>query len=454
MVAAGVYLTARTFPMFTADALIFVAYIGAITAFLAATIAITQNDFKKVLAYSTVSQLGYMIMAIGVGAFSMGFFHLVTHAWFKACLFLASGSVIHAMHHAMHKAHNHDMDAQDITNMGGLRKTMPLTYMMFLIATIAIAGVPLTSGFLSKDGILAGTLAFGVLSGHWLIPIAGFSAAAMTAFYMFRLGILAFHGKPKTEIAKDTHESNWYITAPLVVLIALTFWFIYSPNPIDANAGWFVKRIAAPINVVPAEYQFDFIVPYDAHNAHTDLMLEEQAKANFHEGQNHDHEQGHHYQNQFEEEMHHQHYTAMFMSLLIAGSGILLSFLFYQFRVFNADKMAATIKPLYNLSYNKWYFDEMYDWFAVKGTLLISKLLALFDNKIIDGMVNLVGTITKFAGWMTGLFDNKIIDGFVNLTAGLVGFFGVVLRKFQTGTIQTYLVLTVLGLLILIVIFI
>ena len=128
MVAAGVYLTARVFPMFTANALTFIAYIGAITAFMSATIAITQNDFKKVLAYSTVSQLGYMIMGIGVGAYTSGFFHLVTHAWFKGALFLCSGSVIHAMHYAMHHAHVHDLDPQDIRNMGGLRKTMPLTY--------------------------------------------------------------------------------------------------------------------------------------------------------------------------------------------------------------------------------------------------------------------------------------------------------------------------------------
>ncbi|MFW6276562.1 MAG: NADH-quinone oxidoreductase subunit L, partial [Bacteroidota bacterium] len=206
MVAAGVYLTARIFPMLTADALLFVAYIGAITAFIAATIDITQNDFKKVLAYSTISQLGYMVMAMGVGAFTSGFMHLITHAWFKAGLFLASGSVIHAMHVSMHHAHNHDMDAQDIRNMGGLRKNLKITYITFLFCTLALSGVPFTSGFLSKDGILAGTLAFANLSGHWLIPLAGFAAAGMTAFYMFRLTIEAFHGKPKTDIASHTKE--------------------------------------------------------------------------------------------------------------------------------------------------------------------------------------------------------------------------------------------------------
>ncbi|MEJ2506308.1 MAG: NADH-quinone oxidoreductase subunit L, partial [Ignavibacteriaceae bacterium] len=146
MVAAGVYLVVRIFGILTADAMLIIAIIGALSAFIPATIALTQNDIKRVLAYSTVSQLGYMIMALGVGAFKFAFFHLITHAFFKACLFLGSGSVIHAMHHE-----------QDIRNMGGLRKKMPVTYYTFLIASVAISGVPLTSGFLSKDGILAGS---------------------------------------------------------------------------------------------------------------------------------------------------------------------------------------------------------------------------------------------------------------------------------------------------------
>jgi NADH-quinone oxidoreductase subunit L len=160
MVAAGVYLVAKVFAMFTANALTFIAVIGTITAFISATIAITQVDFKKVLAYSTVSQLGFMIMSLGIGGYTNGFFHLVTHAWFKAALFLAAGSVIHAMHHAMTHMHDHDIDPQDINNMGGLRKTMPWTYITFLFVTLALSGIPFTSGFLSKDGILAGTLAY------------------------------------------------------------------------------------------------------------------------------------------------------------------------------------------------------------------------------------------------------------------------------------------------------
>ncbi len=158
MVAAGVFLSVRLFPIFTSEVLLFIAYVGGFTAIFAATIAITQNDIKKVLAYSTVSQLGYMILAVGTGAYIAGFFHLVTHAMFKACLFYGSGSVIHAMHHTLQKKHDHDTDPQDMRNMGGLKSKMPVTHWTMVVAALAISGVPLFSGFLSKDAILAGTL--------------------------------------------------------------------------------------------------------------------------------------------------------------------------------------------------------------------------------------------------------------------------------------------------------
>ncbi len=197
MVAAGVYLTVRMFPLLTVDAQLIIAYVGGFTAFFAATIAVTQNDIKRVLAYSTVSQLGYMVMALGVGHYVAGFFHLVTHAAFKALLFLGSGSVIHAMHHALHTMKDHKTDPQDMRNMGGLRKQMPITYVTFLIATLAISGIPFTSGFISKDAILSGSLAYALMHPqHILLPIFGFGAAVLTAFYMFRQVLMTFHGKP------------------------------------------------------------------------------------------------------------------------------------------------------------------------------------------------------------------------------------------------------------------
>ena len=493
MVAAGVYLTAKVFPVFSGDALLFIAYIGAITAFLAATIALTQNDFKKVLAYSTVSQLGYMVMALGVGAFSYGFFHLVTHAWFKACLFLASGSVIHAMHVSMHNAHNHSMDAQDIRNMGGLRKTMPWTYLTFLIATLAISGVPLTSGFLSKDGILAGTLAFGQLSGHWLIPVAGFGAAAMTAFYMFRLGILAFHKDHKTDISSKTKENGFPVLMPLVVLSVLSLWIFYSFNPLSSE-GWFKDRLKPPATVVPAEYQWDFLVSENSHvntenhsaeHGHglpkttADMGLHEHESEHSHqdEAHTHDHNDAHSHSHDgheahmhahngehqsdhggvhtpFIEQMHHAHIPAMILSLLMAAGGIGLAFFMYQFSLIKPDNVARQLGPLYKGSLNKWYFDEFYDFLVVGGTMLLSKLSSVFDNKFVDGIVNLTAKITDLTGWFIGKFDNIVIDGIINLVAQITGVFGAVLRKFQTGKLQTYIALSVVALIVLIFLFI
>ncbi len=447
MVAAGVYMTARLFNLFTADAFIFIAFVGSITAFMAATIAVTQNDFKRVLAYSTVSQLGYMVMALGVGAFTTGFFHLVTHAWFKAALFLGSGSVIHAMHLSMHHAHNHDMDAQDIRNMGGLRKTMPITYATFLIVTLAISGVPFTSGFLSKDGILASTLAFAQLTGgvYWLIPIAGFGAAALTAFYMFRLTIVSFHGKPKTEIAAKTKENRFVIVFPLVVLAILSVWIFYSPNPANAHAGWFYIFIKAPENIINTPgLQFQHLIPYrilEKTGGETMVVTEK------HEPTDESNvEEGEHYENHFEEVVHHAHTPAMILSLLIAGSGILAAFLIYQFKIINPDNIAKQFKFLYKFSFNKWYFDELYAATVIGGTVVGAKLLALFDLRVVDGVVNLVAAIGRFLGTFIGHFDNIVIDGLVNLIANITGFFGSLLRKVQTGSIQTYVIFAILGL--------
>jgi NADH-quinone oxidoreductase subunit L len=412
MVAAGVYLVARTFPMMDAGALTFITYIGLITAFISATIAITQNDIKKVLAYSTVSQLGYMIMALGVGAYTSGFFHLVTHASFKACLFLGSGSVIYAMHHE-----------QDIRNMGGLKKKMPITYYTFLMATLAISGVPLTSGFLSKDSILAGTMAFAGLTGgiNIIVPIIGFFVAALTAFYMFRLVLLTFHGEPKNKEKFDhAHESPKPMIIPLIVLAVLSFFVFYSYNPIDANIGWFAKYVPAPETVVPMEQRF-------AYQQHEPIGREASL---------------------FEEAAHHAHYPAMIISLLVAGAGILLAFAFYYWKKFDADKLAEKIKPLYTFSINKWYFDEFYEGVIVRGTMGLTMVFKWIDNNIIDGVVNGVASLTQRGSSGTGKFDNSFIDGLVNLVGSIVMFFGLLFRKIQTGKVQNYIAYVLLGIVI------
>ena len=226
MVTAGVYMIGRMNFLYiqAPDTMMVVALVGGATALFAATIGTAQNDIKRVLAYSTVSQLGYMFLAMGVGAFAAGIFHLMTHAFFKACLFLGSGAVIHSMHHALHHAHSHD-DAQDMRNMGGLKSKMPMTFMTFLVATIAIAGIPAFAGFFSKDEILWQAFAnphHGNL--NYLLWGFGAVAAGLTAFYMFRLVFMTFFGEcrinPK---AKDhLHESPMVIVFPLIVLAFLS----------------------------------------------------------------------------------------------------------------------------------------------------------------------------------------------------------------------------------------
>ena len=412
MVAAGVYLVARIFPLMTADALLVVAYIGAITAFISATIAITQNDIKKVLAYSTISQLGYMIMGLGVGAYSAGFFHLVTHAMFKAGLFLGSGSIIHAMHNALHHENDHATDAQDLRNMGGIRKAMPVTFWTFVVYTLAICGVPLTSGFLSKDEILAGTLAFGGMSGHVIIPVIGFLVAGLTAFYMFRVVILAFLGDHK-DAARFSHlrESPMVMTIPLVVLAILSIFVFYSFNPFGASDSWIVRAVGRPDSVVPPS------------------MAAPSTEA-------------------FEEAAHGLHGTAMLLSLSVAGIGVLFAFVTYYWRKINADAAASALGPVYRFLLNKWYFDEIYQAVIVNGTLALSRILRWFDGNIVDGLVNGTGWVTRGISSVSGMFDTYVVDGIVNLTGYLSGVGGLALRKFQTGRVQSYVIFAVLSVMV------
>ncbi len=424
MVAAGVYLVIRIFGLLTADAMLFIAVIGMLSAFIPATIALTQNDIKKVLAYSTVSQLGYMVMALGVGAYKFAFFHLITHAFFKACLFLGSGSVIHAMHHE-----------QDITKMGGLRKKLPLTYATFLISSLAISGIPLTSGFLSKDGILASSYAFASLTGHWLFPTVGFLVALLTAFYMFRLIILTFHGQPRDQHKfEHAHESPFAMVMPLVVLALLSFFFWYTPNPINADSGWVLtKWIENPELHTPPSSRFEFMNSQEAiHSTDSHQPM---------------------YSELYSEAMHSAHYPAMILSLIVAILGIFLAFYIYQWKKINTDAIVLKIKPIYEFSLNKWYFDELYHSTFVAFTLGLSRFLAWFDLKIIDGIVDGSASITKIFSSFIGGFDRIVIDGFVNFTAYFSGFIGILFRKFQTGKVQTYILFVIFSIVILLFVF-
>ena len=431
MVAAGVYLTIRIFPILTFDALTYIAFTGAFTALFAAIIAITQNDIKKVLAYSTVSQLGYMVMALGVGAYMAAFFHLVTHAMFKACLFLASGSVIHSMHHSLHELHDHDTDPQDMRNMGGLKNKMPLTYYGMLITTLAIAGVPFFSGFVSKDAILAGVL------GHYfeyggmtvLLPIAGFGAAAITAFYMFRLIFMTFHGKPKNEeVYKHLHESPKVMTIPLIVLSVLSLAIFYTGtiNPLsDGSKGWFKKAVGKGNNYVIEVESHD-----DNHSQHTDNHYGHDKKdITFTEHAYH--------------AAHDAHYTAMYLSLAVAFFGIALSALFYLFKKLNPEtfRKIFNIFKLYDLSKNKFYVDEIYSNILYKPFMFWSYLCSKIDWDYYDQtFIDSIGKITLFSSEKSvkvdyNWLDQKVVDGF----GKLANYSSLKMKKLQGGVVQAYI---------------
>ena len=418
MVAAGVYLSVRIFPILTPDALLVVAYIGGFTAFFAATIAVTQSDIKKVLAYSTVSQLGYMILAVGTGVYTAAFFHLLTHAMFKANLFYGSGSVIHAMHHALHEKHDHDTDPQDMNNMGGFKDKMPITYWSMLLSTMAIAGVPLFSGFLSKDAILAGTLSFAQhYPSHFLLPVFGFGAAAITAFYMFRMMFLTFHGEPKTPgIIDNIHESPKEMTGPLILLGTLSVFVWYTLpylNPISTH-GWFT----------------DLVVPNDAAVPGNLTAKEINAGA------------------------HHAHHLAMYLSIAVATIGIFLSWLTYIKKALSPEAWSKRSGFLYDWSLNKYYFDENYNRYIYQPSLRLADKIAWVDWELYDKyFINGFGRLTNWASKITGKFDFDVIDQIIVDGMGrIMALAGRQLKTIQTGKLQNYLLYVTAGIIILMVI--
>ncbi len=473
MVAAGVYLTARMFPILTTSSSLVIAYVGGITAIVAATIAIVRFDIKRVLAYSTVSQLGFMMLAIGAGSYVAGLFHLTTHAFFKALLFLGSGSVIHAFH-AMHHSHHdeeHSEDGehahddhslvhehgseippdQDMRNMGGLRRKMPFTFGTMLIATLSISGVPfIFSGFWSKDKILGGVLERAMEWNsihHYILFVVALIAAGITAFYMFRLIFMTFFGEPQNhEMHEMAHESPWVMTVPLLVLMVLSF-------PV-VNHIWFNKDYVKP----PVQHHIHApehaqVIP-DSKTGNTEFSLAflGVSEAVAAEGE----ENGGDSEHAADEHHGHSpaHTIAMILSIIVAGLGILLSWLFYHKRRLSAEAVSTTFRPVYNLFWNKYYFDEFYDGVLVALTVWKSRLFAQFDGSVVDGIVNGVGTVTRdvFAAF-TGFFDNSVVDGIVNRIAEVTWAFGGRIRRLQTGAIQTYLFVVIGGIVLIILIF-
>ncbi len=390
MVTAGVYMVARLSGLYMAapEAMMVVAAIGAATAIFAAIIAVGQNDIKKVLAYSTVSQLGYMFLGVGVAAFSAGIFHLMTHAFFKGLLFLGAGSVIHGMH-----------GQQDMRYMGGLRSKMPITWLTFAAAWLAISGFPGFSGFFSKDEIL--WKAFSGSHGHWALWLVGFLAAGLTAFYMTRLVVMTFHGEKRWEEGVHPHESPPSMSVPLIILGVLSV------------IGGFVGVPAILKGSNHIEHWMEPAVSWGA--------------------------AGHGAAHGAAHASHGVEGLLMGASVAIAILGIAVGWWMYTRRRDIPAKIMEKLPNAHRWLYNKFYVDEFF-WRAVLNNVLrLVRFSGAFDNKIIDGLVNGAGWLTRLVVRITGWIDNNFVDGTVDAVADIIKGVGERLRVVQSGRVQQYL---------------
>jgi NADH-quinone oxidoreductase subunit L len=444
MVTAGVYMVARNAVLFQQAPLVMqiVAIAGALTAIMAATIALVQNDIKRVLAYSTVSQLGYMFLAAGVGAFAAAIFHLVTHAFFKALLFLGGGSVIHAT-----------AGEQDMQRMGGLKKYMPVTFVTMMFGALAIAGIPPMSGFFSKDGILS--RAFVENRILWVIALA---TAVLTALYMFRLMALTFygayrgpawtraaspaaaavaaahgaahprdahaHGQAQREDHEVTHGAAdvpdragvWHgphepagaVTGVLMALAvgAIVAGFIGVPQALGGSNA--IDRFLAPSFAAP------------------EVLLRPEARAAGHLS-------------------HGAEIGLMVLSALAAVAGFLGARYFYIARPDTAGRLAAKWPGLRALLLHQYYVDELYHATVVHGTLTSARRLWTFDRRVVDGVVNGSGWLTQIAAWCSHMFDKHAVDGLVNAVGWSANRGSLFARRAQTGLVQNYALLMVAG---------
>jgi NADH-quinone oxidoreductase subunit L len=372
--------------------------VGAFTAILAASIALVQNDIKRVLAYSTVSQLGYMFLALGVGAYWVAIFHLFTHAFFKALLFLCSGSVIHAMG-----------GEQDMRRMGALKDKIPTTYWTMWVGSVAIAGIPFLAGFFSKDEIL--WQAYSSPLGSKLLWFVGLATAGLTAFYMWRLMNMTFYGKSHVaeEVQKHIHESPATMTVPLTLLAigsALAGW-LGTPKLWNLPEGFRAfERWLQPMFASAAEATQE-----GAHNASLEWML-------------------------------------MGLSVAVAIIGIAVARYFYTTRPSIPDSLERSFKPLYTLLYNKWYVDEIYDFLFVNGLGKGGgRLCGAFDRNVVDGGVNGAGWLTRFTSRVSIWWDTWIVDGAVRFGSFCVKMLSYPACILETGRVQAYAFFVVVGVL-------
>jgi len=404
MVAAGVYLAGRFFPMFVQEVLLVIAYTGCITLFVAATIAVVATDIKKVLAYSTISQLGYMMLGIGVFGWAAGLFHLITHAFFKSLMFLCSGSVIHGCHHE-----------QEMPKMGGLWRKMPITAITMLVGVLAIAGFWLPfglqfSGYHSKDAIVASALAFVEANpAHFLLFFIPLLTAGITAFYMFRLWFFTFWGKPRDQHVYDhAHESPWIMTVPLLILAPFAWLcavggeqgFLYSMLTGDEPAHL--------VDGVTAATAGALTLP--GHDA-----------------------------------IHEVHGTAGMYALLAALSGALIAYVLYGTTAVNLDNMKKQLSGVHGFLTNKWGFDDLYDALFMNPSHKVAAFCAWFDKTVFDNILHGLAKVTIIVSQWDRMFDEKFIDGFVNLIGSATQSVGSSLKVVQTGRLRQYVMFIVLG---------
>ncbi|MFQ5612459.1 MAG: NADH-quinone oxidoreductase subunit L [Anaerolineae bacterium] len=420
MVSAGVYLVARMLPLFAVSegsaALQWVAIIGAITAFGGATIGLAQNDIKRVLAYSTVSQLGYMMMALGLGAFVAGIFHLLTHAFFKALLFLGSGSVIHAMEHGAHHVHDHHTDPQDMANMGGLASKMRRSFWAYMAGTLALVGIFPLAGFWSKDEILAESWKLwqehGAINIAFWVWLAGTAGAFLTALYMGRQIGMVFWGKPRTELAAHAEEPGNRMTVPLLILavFAVLLGFINIPDNVPGiGNGWF-HGFAGEV------HEF----------SHAAGIHFEPGAFNI---------------------------TVALISTVVAVAGFAIGAVMYRgLEAGQTDPLQRILGPVFTLLKNKYYVDELYHFIVIRPVVWLARIAAKFDyDWIINAFVDLVGRFGIECGEASAEIDRVWVDRtFVEGTAKTFNWFGSQLRFTQTGRAQNYLLVIALTVLLLI----
>lgn len=411
MVAAGVYLVGRFYPMFVQEVLLTIAYVGCITLFMAATIAIVATDIKKVLAYSTISQLGYMMLGLGVFGWGAGLFHLITHAFFKSLMFLCSGSVIYGCHHE-----------QEMPKMGGLWRKMPITAFTMLVGVIAISGLAIPglislssvfafSGFHSKDAVVATSLAFVKANpSHFLLFLMPLLTAGITAFYMFRLWFYTFAGKPRDQHVYDhCHESPLIMTGPLLVLSVLAaycaiggekgplFLLITGDQPAHVSHG--VAAVAGSSTLT-----------LPGHDA-----------------------------------VHAVHAQAGTYALIAAASGTLIAWLLYGTTMVNVAEMKRQLSGLHGFLVNKWHFDELYDALFMKPAHIVGKFCTWIDRTIFDGIIHGSAKVMIAVSKWDRLFDESVVDGFVNLLGNSTFAVGRSLRVVQTGRLRQYVMFIVVG---------